>query len=113
MTYHVIKAFDLIEISQITLGLLLSADSSASGNSIKHNPLPLLMLAFCLGGLWKGACYCLSLLRAVCLGSKMPFVFRLLSFFPVMPELEWNNPADSNELFEICIDVRTAEFFLC
>lgn len=79
MTYHVIKAFDLIEISQITLDPLLSADSSPSGNSIKTLPPPF-NACILFGRFMEGICYCLSLARDVCLGSKKPFVFGRLSF---------------------------------
>lgn len=113
MTYHVIKAFDLIEISQITLDLLLSADSRASGNSINHPPItpPPCSFNVCIlfGSFMEGICYCLSPARAVCLGSRYPLSLGLF-LFPVMPEFDWNDPADSSGLFEIDTDVRIAEF---
>lgn len=57
----------------------------------------------------EGICYCLSPARAVCLGSKVPFVFGPLSF-PSYAEFDWNDPADSDGQFEMESDARITEF---
>lgn len=55
----------------------------------------------------EGIFYCLSPARAVCLGSKISFVFGPFSSYA---EFDWNDPADSNGQYEIDSDVRIAEF---
>lgn len=60
-----------------------------------------------LGSFMEGIFYCLSPARAVCLGSKISFVFGPFSSYA---EFDWNDPADSNGQYEIDSDVRIAEF---
>lgn len=72
-------------------------------------PPPLLMLASCLGVLWKGFATAYLQLE-LCVSVQRYPLFLSLCLFPVMPEFDWNDPADSNGQFKIDSDVRIAEF---
>lgn len=73
-----------------------------------HHPA-LLMFASCLGVLWKGFATAYLQLELCVWVQRYPLSLGLF-LFPVMPEFDWNDPADSSGLFEIDTDVRIAEF---